>query len=83
MQVEQKNIHKRLLEHQDCVKQNYKIMQLYEPSISYSGRQKIKNTITDFNPLYSMKNVSKMLMEDGQGSLNLTDLWSAFRTNIL
>ena len=80
---DKKSVHKKLLEFKERVKSNYEIMQLYDPNISYTGREKIRNTIKDFNPLYSMKNVSKMLMEDGQGSLNLSDLWSAFRINIL
>jgi hypothetical protein len=83
MTTDKKSVHKKLLEFKERVKVNYEIMQLYEPNISYSGKEKIRNTINNFNPLYSMKNVSQMLMEDGQGSLNLTDLWSVFRKNII
>ena len=83
MTTDKKAVHKKLLEYKERVKSNYEIMQLYEPNISYSGREKIKNTVNNFKPLYSMKNVTRMLMEDGQGSLNLTDLWSSFRANIL
>jgi len=39
--------------------------------------------LDNFNPLLSKINITKMLMEDGQGSLNLSDLWVAFRKNIL
>ena len=83
MTTDKKSVHKKLLEYKEHVKSNYEIMQLYEPNISYTGREKIRNTINGFNPLYSMKKVSSLLMEDGQGSLNLSDLWTAFRNNIL
>ena len=83
MTTDKKSVHKKLLEFKERVISNYDIMQLYEPNISFTGRKKIDNTIKDFNPLYSMSNVTKMLMEDGQGSLKLTDMWSVFRKNII
>jgi len=79
MQKNKKSIHKKLLEYKDVVISNYRIMQLYEPSISHQGRKKIDFTLNNFNPLFSKINVTKMLMEDGQGSLNLSDLWVAFK----
>ena len=74
-----KSIHKKLLENKDLVMSNYSIMQLYEPSISFQGRKKIDFTLSNFNPLFNKINITKMLMKDGQGSLNLTDLWVAFK----
>lgn len=79
MQQKKKAVHNKLLEYQELVKNNYKIMQLYEPSISYQGKKKIDFTLSNFNPLYNKINITKMLMKDGQGSLNLTDLWVAFK----
>ena len=79
VQKNKKSIHKKLLEHKDLVISNYKIMQLYEPSISFQGRKKIDFTLKNFNPLFNKINVTKMLMEDGQGSLNLSNLWVAFK----
>tara|TARA_Y100000593_G_scaffold74109_1_gene136256 strand:+ start:1295 stop:2275 length:981 start_codon:yes stop_codon:yes gene_type:complete len=83
MTVDKKVAHKKLLEFKEHVKNNYNIMQLYEPNISHQGKQKINFILGNFNPLLSKINIVKMLMEDGQGSLNLSDLWTAFRKNIL
>ena len=79
MQVEQKSVHKKLIEHQNRVKDNYKIMQLYEPQISFNGRRSIKYNVDNFEYGFDKLEIQKMLMKDGQAQLNLSDLWSAFR----
>ncbi len=79
MQIKQKNVHKKLLEYTDRVKQNYSIMQLYESCISFSGRRSIEYTIDQFEYGLNKLEVQKMLMADGQGQLNLSDLWAAFK----
>jgi len=83
MTIDKKVAHKRLLEYKEHVKSNYRIMQLYEPNISHQGKQKIDFALDNFNPLLSKLNITKMLMQDGQGSLHLGDLWVAFRKTIL
>ncbi len=79
MEKNKKSVHNKLLEHKELVKSNYTIMQLYEPNISLQGKQQVDYTLSNYKPLFSKINISKMLMEDGQGSLNLTDMWVAFR----
>ena len=79
MQVKQKNIHKKLLEHQERVKNNYEIMQLYESNISYNGRRTINYTIDNFEHALDKLEIQKMLITDGQGQLNLSALWVAFK----
>ena len=79
MQIKQKNVHKKLLEYQERVKSNYKIMQLYEPNISFNGRRTIEYTIDTFEHALDKLEITKMLMKDGQGEMNLTDLWVAFQ----
>ena len=79
MQKNKKAIHKKLLEYKQVVIDNYKIMQLYEPSISHQGRKKIDFTLSQHNPLINKINITKMLVKDGQGALNLSDLWVAFK----
>tara|TARA_Y100001963_G_scaffold137373_1_gene200993 strand:- start:1717 stop:2706 length:990 start_codon:yes stop_codon:yes gene_type:complete len=76
---ERRAVHTKLLENANLVKDNYKIMQLYDPNISYQGRQEIDFILKQHKPLFNKMNLTKMLMEDGQGSLNLTDLWVAFK----
>ena len=79
MQVKQKNCHKKLLEYQQRVKNNYEIMQLYESCISFNGRRLIDYTIDNFEYGFDKLELQKMLIADGQGHLNLSDLWAAFK----
>jgi 5'-3' exonuclease len=79
MQIKPKNIHKKLLEFQERVKSNYSIMQLYESNISYNGRRSINYNIDNFEYGLNKLEIQKMLISDGQGQLNLSDLWTAFK----
>jgi hypothetical protein len=54
-------------------------MQLYESNISYNGRNTINYTIDNFEHGFDKLEIQKMLMADGQGQLNLSDLWAAFK----
>jgi len=79
MQIKQKNIHKKLLEYKERVTSNYNIMQLYESDISYKARNTIKYTITNSEFAIDKLEITKMLMADGQGQLNLSALWASFK----
>ncbi len=79
MEKNKKSVHKKLIEFKERVMCNYKIMQLYEPNISFQGKQQIGFIIKEHKPLFNKINTVKMLMEDGQGSLNLSDMWTAFK----
>ena len=82
MQIKQRSIHKKLLEYQERVKNNYEIMQLYESNISFNGRRAINYTIDNFEHAFNKLEIQKMLITDGQGQLNLSDLWAAFKNII-
>ena len=79
MQVKQKSCHKKLLEYKERVKNNYEIMQLYESNISHNGRRGIDFTLDNFEHGFDKLELQKMLIADGQGHLNLSDLWAAFK----
>ena len=79
MQVKQKSCHKKLLEYQERVKLNYEIMQRYESNISHNGRRGIDYTLDNFEHGLDKLELQKMLIADGQGHLNLSDLWAAFK----
>ena len=79
MQLNQKNCHKKLLEFQQRVRDNYNLMQLYESNISHNGRRGIDFTLDNFEYGFDKLELQKMLIADGQGHLNLSDLWVAFK----
>jgi DNA polymerase-1 len=74
-----KVVHKNILLEKRLVDQNYALMQLYDPSISLVNRNSIDYNIANFDQSCNKLNFKKMLFEDGQGSLNFTDLWNSIK----
>jgi 5'-3' exonuclease len=78
--IEKKKVaHNKIIENQKLIENNYSIMQLYNPSISVLNRKKIDYTIASFETESNKMNFTKMLFEDGQGSINFTDLWNLIK----
>ena len=59
------------------VRDNYRLMQLYTPSLSVQGRKKIDYALENFEPELAKTNVKAMMIEDGFGVVNFTDLFAA------
>ena len=72
-------VHQGILESQDTIEQNYKMMQLYSPLISVQGKQKVKYTLDNFKFQFNKTEVDKMMVFDGFGTVNFTDLYAIFR----
>jgi DNA polymerase I len=58
-----------VLEHKDVIHENYKIMQLYQPSVSYQRRQMVENCLVDRDKHFNLTGFKLMLSEDGFMSL--------------
>tara|TARA_Y100001973_G_scaffold35154_1_gene53010 strand:- start:40991 stop:41977 length:987 start_codon:yes stop_codon:yes gene_type:complete len=71
--------HKNIIENQDLISQNYDIMQLYNPMMTYTSKQSIDYQIENFEYDFAKINVTKMLFEDGQGSINFNELYTLFK----
>ena len=72
-------IYKSILEEEERIKENYKIMQLYCPSISVQGKQKIKYTIENFEPELNKTDFICMMNEDGFGVFDWSDLFARMK----
>ena len=68
-----------ILEHEDVIEQNYKIMQLYQPSLSYQRRNSVENCLIDREKHYNMTNFRLLLAEDGFMSLRWDTLEQCMR----
>jgi len=68
-----------VLEHKEVIEENYKIMQLYSPSISVQGKKKICYAIEEAEQQFNKTEVMKMMNEDGFGAFNWTDLFAIMR----
>jgi DNA polymerase-1 len=72
-------VYDSILENEDVVKSNYKMMQLYAPSISVQGKRKIKSTIKNFIPEFNLTRTRTMIIEDGFAETGLEDLFSTMK----
>jgi len=68
-----------ILEHEDVVKLNYKMMQLYSPSLSTMAARSIRESLKEHEPEFSETEVVKMLFQDGFPQINLDELYATFR----
>lgn len=58
-----------ILENKEVVNENYKIMQLYQPSLSYQRKKVVDNLLSEREKLYNLTGFKMMLAEDGFISL--------------
>jgi 5'-3' exonuclease len=58
-------VHENILEHSQLVEKNYKIMQLYSPSISYLHQRQINFSLEEFEPKLEKLELTKKLHYDG------------------
>ena len=58
-----------ILDNKAVVSENYKIMQLYQPSLSYQRRKVVDNFLSEREKLYNLTGFKLMLAEDGFMSL--------------
>jgi len=70
-------IHNAIIEKKELIEKNYKIMQLYTPSISTATSAIIKEHIKNYPKQFAKTNIRKMMIEDGFGEMNWGDLFSS------
>jgi DNA polymerase-1 len=73
------NVYGKILESLDVIAFNYKIMQLYAPSISLKAVNKVKNTFAEYEPLFNQTEFTKMSIKDGFGHISFEEIFRTFR----
>jgi len=68
-----------IVDSRERILENYKIMQLYSPSISIDGKNRIKYIVHNFEPQFNKTEVIKRMATDGFGEWNTFDLFSTFK----
>jgi DNA polymerase-1 len=68
-----------ILNSRDEITDNYKIMQLYAPSISIDGKSRIKYAIENFEPQFNKTETIKRMKIDGFGDWNTSALFATFK----
>ena len=79
-EVENKlKVHNNIIEKEDLVRENYKLMQLYSPSLSVVSKQKIKNSIENLDFSLNKTAIRAMMIEDGFGAYDWSGLFQTFQ----
>ena len=69
---------KNILESEDKFRHNYKMMQLYAPSISAQGKLSLKEAVQECDLTFNKTEIKKLMIQDGFGDFNWTDLYQIF-----
>ena len=72
-------VYENIQDHEELIIENYTLMQLYTPSISPIGSQKLKNEIINCDMSFNKIGLLRLMAEDGFGEFNWTDLMRHFR----
>ena len=70
---------KNIVANEKLIDENYSIMQLHDPTISYTNKQSIDFQIQNFEFDFVKLNIVKMLFADGQGSINFNELYGLLK----
>jgi len=73
------SVHTKIIEFAALIENNYDIMQLYEPVISGYSKKQIDYAILNFEPEFSKIEFQKLLMEDGQITMKLDNLYRVLK----
>lgn len=79
---EKVKFYRDVLDNIDIVKINYKMMQLYSPSLSTQTTRKIRETFDEYVPLFNKTGMVKLLFEDGCPQINLDNLFALFQRTV-
>ena len=72
-------IHKRIMENVDKIKKNYRLMQLYSPSLSPIVKSQVNYILENTEMELNLTEFRKMMVVDGFGEWENSDLIIAMR----
>ena len=75
--------YKNICENQVLIEQNYKLMQLYSPSISVQDSQKIDYALENSECTFHKTDIVKMMLKDGFGQNNWEELFIQMQKIVL
>ena len=76
-------VFKNVVEKQDLIEKNYKMMQLYAPNISAQSAQYIRRMLNNPELNFNKSGVRAMMIEDGFGAYDWNDLFALFKKGSL
>jgi 5'-3' exonuclease len=76
-------VYKNIIEKRELIEKNYKMMQLYAPNISAQSAQHIRGMLRDPKLMFNKTGVQTMMIIDGFGAYDTSDLFSLFRKMVV
>ena len=76
-------VYDTIIEKQDDIELNYRLMQLYAPKISPQGKQEIRETFKNSECSFNKTEVQKMMILDGFGEFNWSELAQTYRRIVI
>ena len=67
-----------VIENDELLKRNYKMMQLYSPLLTIDAKKQIRQTLADPDNSFNKTELIKMMMSDGFGEINFIELFRHF-----
>lgn len=71
-----------ILEHRKLIAENYKLVQLASPLVSWDTVKRVDNVLTKFKPEVNLTEIRKMMLTDGFGAYNWEGLFQYCRRTV-
>jgi len=75
-------VYQNIIDKEQLIRDNYQLMQLYAPSISYVAKEKIKNSVEELDYSLNKTLIRAMMIEDGFGVYDWSTLFQTLQRNI-
>jgi hypothetical protein len=75
--------YQNVIDNSDILRRNYKMMQLYIPSLGLKSKQYINVVLNDIEYDFNKTKLTKMMIMDGFGELNLIMLFAAMNKIVI
>jgi len=72
------SFYKKIIDDKKTFLQNYRMMQLYAPNISYVGIKKVNEALNHYSTSVNRTEITKFMHEDGISATDWTDLFITF-----
>lgn len=70
--------YQKVLDHEDILRRNYHMMQLYSPILSIEAKKTVRDVIKDPDLSFNKTGLIKMMIKDGFGEINFIELFQNF-----
>ena len=72
-------VYESIADNRELITENYGLMQLYVPSISVQGKQKIKYTVENAEKFFNQTEINVMMLQDGMGVWDWSTLFTTMK----